>query len=78
MIHANQIKPHVPVVGSNNTQLALVDRLVGRANIRLAKDSKGIHHFIPIAWVAFVDDKVHLDRTAEQAKSEWLDFPTTS
>jgi hypothetical protein len=55
------IKPHMPVVCSNNDQFAIVD-----------------HHYIPLTWVASVDDKVHVDRPADQAMREWSTTPPPS
>jgi len=65
------IKPHMPVVCSNNRQFAVVDHVEGRDYIKLAKDDQGQHHYIPLTWVASVDDKVHVDRPGDQAMAEW-------
>ena len=70
------IKPHMPVVCSNNGQFAVVDRLEGRDMIKLSKDANGRHHYIPLIWVTSVDDKVHIDRPGEQAMREWSITPT--
>lgn len=45
------IKPHMPVVDSNDGQFAVVDRLEGRDLIKLAKDPSGQHRDIPLIWV---------------------------
>ena len=71
MINAEQIKPHMPVVCSNNGQFAEVDHIQGKDSIKLKKDENGKHHFIPLAWVKTVDDKVHVDRPGAQAMKEW-------
>lgn len=71
MINASQIKPHAPVVCSNNGQFAVVDHVEGTDTIKLAKDDKGQHHYIPMKWVTSVDDKVHIDRPGDQAMREW-------
>lgn len=71
MLNTNQIKPGLPVVCSNGGQFAVVDRLEGADNIKLNKDEKGQHHFIPVSWVKKVDDKVHVDRPGDQAMREW-------
>ena len=76
MINAAQIKPHVPVVCSENGQFAVVDHIEGSDMIKLAKDKDGKHHFIPLKWVTSVDDKVHIDRPGDQAMREWSDTPT--
>ena len=51
------IKPHMPVVCSENGQFAVVDHVHG-TSLKLTKDDKGDHHYIPLAWVKSVDDKV--------------------
>ncbi len=78
MINASQIKPNTPVVCSNNRQLAIVDHMEGTETIKLTKDDKGQHHYIPTSWVKSVDDKVHLDRPGDQAMREWTTTPTAT
>jgi hypothetical protein len=69
------IKPHMPVVCSENGQFATVDHVEGHSSIKLAKDDGGHHHYIPLDWVTSVDDKVHIDRPSSQAMTEWTDNP---
>ena len=69
------IKPHMPVVCSENGQFATVDHVEGRNAIKLAKDDTGQHHYIPLGWVTAVDDKVHIDRPGKQAMQEWSTTP---
>jgi hypothetical protein len=71
MSDADQIKPKMPVVCSENGQFAVVDRIQGRDRIRLERDSSGQHHSLPTSWVTRVDDKVHIDRSAARAMQEW-------
>ena len=75
MINANQIKPGTPVVGSNGPQFAIVDHVEGTNNIKLRKDDRGDHHYIPMSWVTNVDDKVHVDRPTDRAMREWTTKP---
>lgn len=75
MINASQIKPQMPVVCSKDGQLGIVDHVEGKETIKLAKDSKGQHHYIPMSWVKTVDGKIHLDRPGEQAMKEWSSEP---
>lgn len=75
MIQPSQIKPHMPVVCSNEGQFAVVDHMQGKDAIKLAKDDKGQHHYIPMSWVTIVDEKVHVDRPGEQAMKEWSTEP---
>lgn len=69
------IKPHMPVVGSNEGTFGLVDHLEGQDLIKLTKDERGVHHYIPLTWVTSVDDKVHVDRPSDQAMREWSTTP---
>jgi len=76
MVNAQEIKADMPVVCSNNGQFAVVDHVEGKDSIKLKKDDKGQHHFIPMKWVTVVDDKVHVDRPGDQAMKEWKTTPT--
>ncbi|GEM_PF-384102 len=69
------IKPHMPVVCSENGQFATVDHLEGSDEIKLTRDKNGQHHFIPVSWITSVDDKVHVDRPGDQAMQEWRTEP---
>jgi len=71
MINAQQIKPEMPVVCSEDGQFAVVDHMDGSDTIKLKRDKSGEHHFIPVSWVTRVDDKVHVDRPGDQAMKEW-------
>ena len=73
-----QIRPHMPVVCSNNGQFAVVDHLEGPDTLKLAKDGDGVHHYIPTSWVTWVDDHVHIDRPGQQAMREWSTTPPSS
>ena len=70
------IKPHMAVVCSENGQFATVDHVQGTNEIKLTKDKTGQHHYIPLAWVSSVDDKVHVDRPGDQAMKEWQTKPS--
>lgn len=74
MIDTNQIKPHMPVVCSEDGQFAKVDHVEGKS-LKLAKDDSGQHHYIPLAWVKTVDDKVHVDRPGDQVMKSWTTSP---
>jgi hypothetical protein len=75
MIDLNKIKPHMPVVCSEDGQFATVDHLEGQNALKLSRDKQGQHHFIPLSWVTAVDDKVHVDRPGDQAMREWTTTP---
>ena len=69
----NLIKPHMPVVCSEDGQFATVDHVEGTDSIKLTRDKTGKHHLIPLAWVTSVDDKVHIDRPGDRAMKEWTE-----
>lgn len=69
----DQVKEHMPVVGSDSAEFGTVDHLDEGETIKLTRDDKGQHHWIPIAWVIRVDDEVHVDRPGDQAQQEWSD-----
>lgn len=75
MVDQSLIKEGMPVVCSEDGQFAVVDHLEGAKSIKLNKDEKGQHHFIPLSWVTKVDDKVHVDRTGDQAMRDWATAP---
>jgi hypothetical protein len=72
------IKPHMPVVCSEDGQFGTVDHVEGLSSIKLTKDGSGEHHYIPLEWVTSVDDKVHVDRPGEQAMREWTTKPPSA
>lgn len=78
MVNPQQIQPQMPVVCSNNGQFAVVDHMEGNETIKLARDKSGKHHYIPLEWVTFVDDKVHVDRPGKQAMQEWSEEPPSA
>ena len=65
------IREKMPIVCSNNEQFGTVDRVEGDA-IKVTKDKQGQHHWLPLDWVTYVDDKVHVDRPGDQAMREWF------
>jgi hypothetical protein len=68
------IRAHMEVVGSDGAHVGLVDALEGDM-IKLTKNdaqSNDEHHWVPLAWVAGVDQLIRLNRPAEAAFAEWL------
>ncbi len=74
MMNLSGIKEHMPVVGSDGQQVGTVDRVEGNA-IKLTKDAQGQHHWIPETWISHVDDKVHLNATAQHITQVWETHP---
>ena len=73
----SMIKNHMPVVCSDEGRFGTVDHMDGSNWIKLTKDDKGQHHWIPVDWVSRVDNKVHVDRPGAQAMREWSTSPPT-
>jgi hypothetical protein len=74
MISAEQIREHMEVVGSDGKHVGRVDHIKGE-DIELAKldlATMGKHRLVPISWVDFVDDKVHLSMGHEEAERRWM------
>ena len=73
----DNIKPQMPVVCSEDGQFGVVDHVEGES-LKLSKDDKGEHHYIPLAWVKSVDDKVHVDRPGKQVMKSWSTTPPST
>ena len=68
----DNIREHMDVIGSDGTFVGKVDHIQG-SDIKLTKasDASGQHHFIPLSWVAKVDQHVHLSKSARDTKAQW-------
>ncbi|HWW46833.1 MAG TPA: DUF2171 domain-containing protein [Xanthobacteraceae bacterium] len=73
MINAAQIKEHMDVQASDGQVIGKVDHMEGADTIKLTKDNSpdGKHHFVPLNWVTKVDQQVHLNKSAKDAKAQW-------
>lgn len=67
----SKIKAGLLAVGSDNVQFGVVDHVEGSLSVKINKDDKGVHHYIPMSWVTKVDDKLYADRSSEQVKRDW-------
>ncbi|HEY1606901.1 MAG TPA: DUF2171 domain-containing protein [Allosphingosinicella sp.] len=69
----NKVAEHMDVVGFDGSHVGTVDKVRGDRIIltRSDPDAGGIHHSIPCSWVETVDDKVMLNRSADDAKHAW-------
>lgn len=76
MVNIDAIKPHMPVVCSQEGQFATVDHMEGKDSIKLTKDKSGQHHYIPVSWVTLTDGgRVKVDRPGDQAMRDWSATP---
>ena len=74
MVEIQKIKEHMEVCGSDGQHVGTVDCLKGADRIVLTKNdpaSGGQHHVIPADWVAKIDDKVRLKKSAKDAMAQW-------
>jgi hypothetical protein len=74
MVAPNSIKEHMEVVGSDGVHVGTVDHMEGADELKLTRndqDADDQHHFIPLAWVDRVDQKVHLRQSGAEAKARW-------
>jgi len=73
MIHQADIKEHMEVVGSDGKHVGTVDHLAKSGLIKLTKtDAKDHqHHLFPVSWVEKVDDKIHLNKSCQEAQQQW-------
>jgi hypothetical protein len=78
MIDAKEIKENMPVITAQAEQFAEVDQLVSSDEIKLKKDSAGVHHFIPVSWVISTEGgKLKINRTLEQVQLDWATEATS-
>ena len=66
------IREHMDVYASCGTKVGRVDHVEGDS-IKLTKNDSpdGMHHRIPLSWVAKVHDHIHLDRDHKEVQSQW-------
>jgi hypothetical protein len=74
MMHVQDIREGLEVVGSDEVHVGTVDALVGQLLKLKKKDpaSGGTHHFLDIGLIADVDgETIRLLVTADDAKQRW-------
>jgi hypothetical protein len=72
MVTPDQITEQMEVVGNDGLHVGVIDGIEA-SEIRLASNDTpdGLHHFLPLANVEYVDDRVHLNRSSIRAMAEW-------
>ncbi|MEA3060949.1 MAG: hypothetical protein QOJ94_730 [Sphingomonadales bacterium] len=68
-----RVSEHMEVVGSDGSHVGTVDKVRGDRILLTKSDpaAGGVHHSVPCSWVEKVDDKVMLDKSAEEATEAW-------
>jgi hypothetical protein len=71
----SRVTEHMEVVGSDGSHVGTVDAVKGDRIILTKSDEAagGRHHSIPCSWIESVDDKVTINRSAEDAHRAWRD-----
>ena len=75
--NAGTVLPHMDVIASDGTKVGKVDHIYGADITKLAKNTSpdGEHHYVPMEWVAHVDQRVHLEKSAAEIKADWHPLP---
>lgn len=73
MVRADLIREHMEIVGNDGEHVGIVDGIDADGEIKISRTDTPdrLHHFLPLATVEFVDDRVHLNRTSTRAMAEW-------
>jgi hypothetical protein len=61
------------VIGSDGQRIGTVDKVRGDRVILTKGDPNagGVHHSFPCSWVESVDERVTVNKTAEEAMRQW-------
>ena len=68
------IREHMDVISSDRKTVGKVDHLEGTNKIKLTKQSSpdgAHHHCIPLSWVDYIDQHVHLNRSGADVTLHW-------
>jgi hypothetical protein len=68
-----KVTEHMEVVGSDGQHIGNVDAVRGDRIILTKADANagGVHHSIPCSWVETVDERVTVNKTADEALHHW-------
>lgn len=68
----DEIEPGMPVISSCGCVLGTVDHMEnGDIKLRRKDSPDGLHHYIPIQWVARVGDRIDLNKDAAEVRHNW-------
>jgi len=72
MVDTSQIRNGLAVIASDAEPVGAVDSVEGDRLKLTRKDSTDdIHHYIPLAWVERVEERIHLNRTGAEVRASW-------
>lgn len=72
MVDTSRIRNGLAVIASDGEPVGAVDSVEGDRIKLTRKDSTDAeHHYIPLAWVDRVEERVHLNRTGADVRTAW-------
>lgn len=72
MVDTSQIRNGLAVITSDAEPVGVVDTVEGDRLKLTRKDSTdNAHHYLPLAWVERVDERIHLNRTGAEVRASW-------
>ena len=68
MVEISEIREKMAVVDARGNHVGVVEKVHNRSEIKLSRaDSPdGLHHYIPLDWIATIDRSVHLNRSGAE------------
>ncbi len=71
--HLGRVGEKMEVIGSDGEHIGTVDKVRGDRVILTKSDADagGIHHSFPCSWIETVDERVTVNKSAQEAMSQW-------
>ncbi|MDP8914330.1 MAG: DUF2171 domain-containing protein [Pseudomonadota bacterium] len=71
--HLGRVTEKMEVIGADGEHIGTVDKVRGDRVILTKSDPNagGIHHSFPCSWIESVDERVTINKSAEEAMSQW-------
>jgi len=72
MVDTSRIRNGLAVIAADGEPIGAVDALDGDRLKLTRKDSTDdAHHYIPLAWVARIEERIHLNRSGAEVRASW-------
>lgn len=72
MVDTSQIRNGLAIIAADAEPVGAVDSVEGDRLKLTRKDSADdVHHYIPLAWVERVAERIHLNRTGAEVRASW-------
>ena len=68
MVEINEIRKKMSVLDARGNHVGFVEKVHNESEIKLSRaDSPdGLHHYIPLDWIASIDRSIHLKRSGAE------------